>query len=105
MEVTGIYNNVNDVIRVSGITSAAFAGYNDLYRITGIGTVGVGTDNERTINVASASTITGFTTSGVAAECTNAWFYQTGQCNPVSALAYDYTSGIATITTLSLIHI
>ena len=100
LNVTKIYDNVNDVIRVSGITSEAFAGYNDLYRITGIGTAGIGTDNERTINVASASTITGFTTAGVADECTNAWLYQTGQCNPVSALAYDYTSGIATITTV-----
>ena len=52
LQVTQIYDNVGDVIRVNGITSESYAGYNDLYRITGIGTVGVGTDNERTINVA-----------------------------------------------------
>ena len=96
LSVTQIYNNINDVVRVSGVTSEAFAGYNDLYRITGIGTVGVGTDNERTIQVSSASTIVGFTTAGVAADCTNAYLYQTGQCNPVSALAYDFNAGIAT---------
>ena len=52
LQVTQIYDNVGDVIRVNGITSESFAGYNDLYRITGIGTVGISTNNERTINVA-----------------------------------------------------
>ena len=65
--------------------------------ITGIGTVGVGTDNERTINVASASTITGFTTAGVAAECTNAFLYETGDSIPLSSISYDFNSGIATV--------
>ena len=97
LQVTQIYDNVGDVIRVNGITSESFAGYNDLYRITGIGTVGVGTDNERTINVASASTITGFTTAGVAAECTNAFLYETGDSIPLSSIAYDFNSGIATV--------
>ena len=97
LQVTQIYDNVGDVIRVNGITSESYAGYNDLYRITGIGTVGVGTDNERTINVASASTITGFTTAGVAAETTNAYFYETGESIPLSSIAYDFTSGIATV--------
>ncbi len=100
LSVTKIYDNVNDVIRVSGITSAAFAGYNDLYKITGIGTAGIGTNNARTINVASASTITGFTTAGVSGECSASWLYNAGLCNAVSALAYDFNAGIATITTV-----
>ena len=99
LSVTQIYNNINDVVRVSGVTSEAFAGYNDLYKITGIGTAGVGTDRERTIHVSSASTITGYTTQGIGAECTNAFLYNTGLCVPVSALAYDFNAGIATITT------
>ena len=36
LSVSQIYNNVNDVIRVTGITSESYAGYNDLYLITGI---------------------------------------------------------------------
>ena len=34
VEVQAIYNNVGDVIRVAGVSSESYAGYNDLYRIT-----------------------------------------------------------------------
>ena len=36
VEVEKIYDNVGDVIRVIGVSSESYAGYNDLYRITGI---------------------------------------------------------------------
>ena len=100
LQVTGVYSDINSVIRVSGVSSEAYSGYNDLYKITGIGTAGVGTDRERTIHVSSASTIANYSTTGTASDCTNAWLYETGRCNPVSALAYDFNAGIATITTL-----
>ena len=52
VEVQAIYNNVGDVIRIAGVSSESYAGYNDLYRIT---EVGVGSD--KVFTVSSASTI------------------------------------------------
>ena len=52
VEVQKIYNNVGDVIRIAGVSSESYAGYNDLYRIT---EVGVGSD--KVFTVSSASTI------------------------------------------------
>ena len=101
LQVTQIYDNVGDVIRISGVTSEAYSGYNELYRITGVGTAGVGTDRERTINVASASTIANYSTTGVSGDCTNSWLYETGESIRINTLSYDYTSGIATVTTLN----
>ena len=50
VEVEKIYDNVGDVIRVIGVSSESYAGYNDLYRITGIGT-----GNDKKVIVSSAS--------------------------------------------------
>ena len=36
VSVTQIYNNVGDTVRVTGITSEAYSGYNNLYRITNV---------------------------------------------------------------------
>ena len=36
VEVEKIYNNVGDVIRISGVSSESYAAYNDLYRITDV---------------------------------------------------------------------
>ena len=36
VEVTKIYDNVGDVIRVTGVSSEGYAAYNQLYRITDV---------------------------------------------------------------------
>ena len=93
--ISKVYNNVGDSIRVAGISSAAYAGYNELYRVTAVGSA-------TTINVESASTITGTATTsiGIGADfCTDSYFYLTGESVGINALTYDNVSGIATATT------
>ena len=94
VEVEKIYDNVGDVIRVIGVSSESYAGYNDLYRITGIGT-----GNDKNITVSSASSITGISTSVGPTLTANSHLYLTGQSIEVSSFAYDFTSGIATVNT------
>jgi len=92
--VTQVYDNVGDTLRISGVGSATYDVYNDLYRITGIGTLG------NDITVASASTISGFTTTGIGAtNATGAFLYLTGEAIRISTLNYDKSGGIATVTT------
>ncbi len=93
--VTKVYNNVGDTVRISGVSSEGYSGYNDLYRIT---EVPVGT--AKSFVVTSASSISGFSTTGVGVTLTpNAIVYQTGEAIRISALSYDRNAGIATITT------
>ncbi len=91
--VTQVYNNVNDVVRISGVSSVSYQGYNDLYRITD---VAVGAANSFTVS--SASSISGFSTTGVGAVLTqNALAYLTGQSLPVSDIQYNNVTGFATV--------
>ena len=94
VEVEKIYDNVGDVIRVIGVSSESYAGYNDLYRITGIGT-----GNDKNITVSSASSITSISSSVGLTLTANAHLYLTGQSIDVSSFEYDFTSGIATVNT------
>ena len=104
VEVEKIYNNVGDVVKISGVSSESYAGYNQLYRITGVD-VGVA----RSVTVASASAVSGFATIGVSSEAqipvgvgytltADAYMQVTGESVPISAISYDFNSGIATIT-------
>ena len=104
VEVEKIYNNVGDVVRLSGVSSESYAGYNQLYRITGVD-VGVA----RSFAVTSASSVSGFATIGVSSTSeipvgvgqtltANAFVQLTGESVPISAISYDFNSGIATIT-------
>ena len=95
--INKVYNNVGDTIRVVGVTSTSYNSYNELYRITAVGSA-------TTINVESASTLTGTATTsiGIGAEfCKDSYFYLTGEGVGISALTYDNVSGIATATTLN----
>ena len=96
VEVQGIYNNVGDVIRITGVSSESYAGYNDLYRIT---EVGVGSD--KVFNVSSASTISNTSDAVGSTLTSNAHLYLTGESIKVSSFEYDFTSGIATVNTSS----
>ncbi len=96
LQVTKIYDNVGDTLRVVGVSSAVNAEYNNLYRITGIGTLG------NNLNVESKSSVTGYTTTGIGITLTDgSYFYQTGEAVRLTSFTYDYTSGIATANTQS----
>ena len=102
VEVSTIYDNVGDVIRISGVSSESYShhheGYNALYRITGIST-----GNDKQFNATSATAVSQFSSSGVGQVLTEDSFaYLTGQSIGVSGLVYDHASGIATVTTSDL---
>ena len=96
VEVQGIYNNVGDVVRVSGVSSESNLEYNDLYRIT---SVGLGSDKQ--FNVSSASTISSTSSTLGITPTSNAHLYLTGESIKVSSFEYDLVSGIATVNTSS----
>ena len=82
VQVSAIYDNVGDTIRVIGVNSESLQTYNDLYRITGV-EIGAATS----VTVAAASTITGISTAGIGAtNSTGAYFYLTGEALRISAL-------------------
>ena len=70
VEVSTIYDNVGDVIRISGVSSESYShhheGYNALYRITGIST-----GNDKQFNATSATTVSQFSSSGVGSVLTD----------------------------------
>ena len=73
VKVDQIYDNVGDVLKITGVSSETYKAYDDLYRITGIGTTGT------SITVSSASTITGFSTTGIGGtNTTGSYLYLTG---------------------------
>ena len=90
--VSKIYNHVDEVINLGGISDRSYTKYNDLYRITGI-------SSSRSLQVASASTISSPATTGVgvtATSKTNA--YLTGRSYTASSFTYNNITGIATVT-------
>ena len=94
VQVTKIYNNVDDVVRIVGVSSNI---YNTLGRIT---SVGVGSATSFTIE--SANILSGVTTAsaGVGITATlNSFVYLTGESVRVNTITYNNTVGIATITT------
>ena len=94
VQVTKIYNNIDDVVRIVGVSSNI---YNTLGRITN---VGVGSATRFTIE--SASALAGVTTAsaGVGLTATlNSFAYLTGESVKVNTISYNNTVGIATITT------
>jgi hypothetical protein len=103
VEVTKIYDNTGDVIRVVGVKSDSYKPYNQLYRIT---EVGIGTDAAVTVAAASsigAGIIAGSDTdTGIGADLTSdAYFYLTGEAINVNTFTYNQNSGIANITTFN----
>ena len=101
VEVTKIYDNVGDVIKVIGVGSATYKPYNQLYRITD---VGIGINATKTVTVAAASSLSSSVivseTLGVGSTLTTgSYFYLTGESKSVSS--FDYTiAGVATVTTV-----
>ena len=85
-------------MRVLGIGSESYSGYNGLYRITDV-PIGAATS----INVATATTVSGFTTTtGIGGtDATDSYFYLTGEAIRIDTLTYNENAGIATVTTIN----
>ena len=102
VQVEKIYDNTNDVIKVTGISSLTHVQANQLYRIENIN-VGA----SKTFNAAPVTAITGVTTTGIGtqgvgdngASLNRAHLQLTGPSLSVSSFSYENTSGIATVST------
>ena len=97
--VASIYDNVGDVVRVVGVSSNSYQPYNQLYRISDVGT---GVTNTTSFSVVPATEISSniITTTGIGVTVTSdAYVYLTGESGRVSSFVYTGNSGIATITT------
>ena len=99
VEVSKIYNNIGDTIKIVGVKSDTYNDYNQLYRITDV-QIGSAT----TVTVAAASSISSNRISnsvtGVGVTLTSdAYFYVTGEAIRVNTFTYAGAAGIATITT------
>jgi hypothetical protein len=95
--VTGVYDNVGDTVRISGVSSEAYAPFNDVYRITNV-QVGAA----KSFVVTSTNAIGIGTTAGInSTNITNAYVYLTGEAIRISALSYDNTTGIALVTSIN----
>ena len=94
LTVTQIYNNVGDVVQISGINSTTYQNYNNLYRITNV-PVGFA----KSFTAISASAVSGFLPSLGATLTSDAIVSLTGAALNISSLTYDNVSGIATVTT------
>jgi len=101
VEVSNIYNNIGDSVRVVGVKSDSYSTYNQLYRITD---VAVGSATTITVSAASSissSAIPSTTSIGVGVTLTSdAYVYLTGESINVNTFTYT-TAGIATITTIN----
>jgi hypothetical protein len=94
LTVSQIYNNVGDVVQISGVTSTTYQDYNNLYRITNV-PVGLA----KSFTAESASAVSGFSTTVGATLTSDAITNLTGEALSVSSLTYNNTVGLATITT------
>jgi hypothetical protein len=93
--VENINDQTGDVIRISGVTSAAYKQYNDLYRIEKVQVGGA-----KSIFVLGNSAITGVTTAGIGTVvCENALFSLNGNAVGVQTYNYNPVTGIATVGT------
>ena len=57
LSVTQIHSNIGDTLRVSGVTSTSYDGYNGLYRITGISTNNVEVESALNVSVILVSLV------------------------------------------------
>jgi hypothetical protein len=94
LTVTQIYNNVGDVIKISGVTSTSYQDYNNLYRITNVGSA-------TSFTAVSASAISGISSTVGPVFTSNAITYLTGEAIRISSLTYNNVVGLATITTIN----
>jgi hypothetical protein len=94
LTVTQIYNNVGDVIKISGVTSAEYQDYNNLYRITNVGSA-------TSFTAVSATPVSSSVASIGSTLTADAITYLTGEAIRISSLTYNNVVGLATITTIN----
>mgnify|MGYP003334283048 FL=1 len=95
VRVTGIYDNVGDVVRIAGVTSTSYRPYNTIYRVAEV-QVGV----SKSFVVVSDPAITGVTTTGIGTvPLLDSVAYLTGEALRINTFTFDPTSGIATVVT------
>ena len=88
-----VNGNINDTIRVSGVTSVTLQDYNTVYRITGITTTNA-------ITVQSSGPVSGGSTLGIGSIVTaSAQEVLTGPGLTVSSLDFTNTTGVTTVVT------
>jgi hypothetical protein len=87
--VTRIYDHVGESIRVSGVTSEGYSGYNTLYKITGISTY-------NQIDVQSSREVIGIG-SDLSVQAANAQAVLTGKTLGISTFTYYAQTGIGTL--------
>jgi hypothetical protein len=91
VSVTNVYNNIGDTVSVSGVTSTSYAGYNNLYKITGITTY-------NQIQVESSESVSEITSVGVGANLLlNGNAILSGKSLGISTYLHSGTTGISTI--------
>ena len=95
IRVDDIYDNVGDVVRIAGVTSDTYKQYNTVYRISEV-EVGAA----KSFVALSDPALTGVNNTGIGSDpLVNALAYLTGESLRASSIAYNTTSGIATVTT------
>jgi hypothetical protein len=94
LTVTQIYNNVGDVVKISGVTSTAYQDYNNLYRITNVGSA-------KSFTAVSATPVSGISTIVGSVFTSNAITYLTGEAIRISSFTYNNVVGLATIATVN----
>ena len=96
LRVDNIHNNIGDTLRVSGVTSTSYDGYNGLYRITGIST-------NKSIEVESVFTVSNPSVTGIGVTLTGESFtHVTGKTLDITSIDYTNTTGIGTVTTFRI---
>jgi len=96
VQVTQIYNNIGDSVRISGVSSEVYSSFNNLYRITDI-PVGAA---KSFASQSSTGISTWSSTAGIGQTVTaDSFVYLTGETLRISSLVYNNTTGIATVTT------
>jgi hypothetical protein len=95
VNVTSIYDNADDIIQISGISSLGFRNYNSLYRISSIGL-----GESKQFSVVPITAITPVSQTGIGSFITaSADASLVGKSVPVSSLTYNATTGIGTVIT------
>ena len=93
VRVETIADNIGDTLKISGVSSTSNSAYNTLYRVSGIST-----GQSKEINVISAETFTGFSTTGLGVTITsNAGYLPTGKVVGINTLDYNSVTGLANV--------
>jgi hypothetical protein len=97
VSVTSVYDDTNEILKVSGISSLGYKDYNTLYRITGV-TPG----NSKQVQVSPISTINPISQGGIGQLITSdATASPVGKSIGVSSLTYNATTGVGIVTTIN----